>query len=178
MSDTPRTDAELVANQTKCPDGRLRCLDCTHEINEYCPGHSFGCGQNDWYRVKIVVLERELSAAQRAEPTIEAVSAMMNALNTEQRVNGGSLITPLQAIHALKCALAALGLPIVGPGAMLDLHADYQKKIREARIDALEWAQESAGEHECKTWSECCDCRGEIQDTIDAEIARLREEKK
>ena len=33
-------------------------------------------------------------------------------------------------------------LPIIGPGAMLDLHADYQKKIREAGIDALEWARD------------------------------------
>jgi len=74
-SGTPR----LADTRKKCPDGRLRCLDCETPEGEWCHGHAFGCGSDDSYRIRIDDLERDLQAAQRelAEARRDAEDALI-----------------------------------------------------------------------------------------------------
>lgn len=53
-----KSDAYLVENRTKCPDGRLRCLDCDTPLDSFCHSRPLGCGADDHLRIKIVELEK------------------------------------------------------------------------------------------------------------------------
>lgn len=52
------TDAQKVDSRLHCPDGQLRCLDCNEKESDYCSGRNFGCGPDDYNRIRIVELER------------------------------------------------------------------------------------------------------------------------
>jgi hypothetical protein len=69
---------------------------------------------------------------------------------------------------------AAPDLPTIGPGMLADLHADYQQKVKAAKIEGMEWAKKAC-EAMAGGWF-LYDGNMRLGKYIAAEIARLREE--